>query len=438
MISLDEKRRILNFNERVDPAATALVVIDVQNDFVSPQGVCGQVGDDVAAAHAMVSRLIPLIESARKAGVLIIFMRTIYDEPVLSPALAEQYERRRYPNSICLTGTPGAEFVDGVHTRDEPNEMVLIKHRYSAFWGSPIDLALRTNGIRTVVLTGVATEVCVESTARDAFFQDYQVVMVDDCVSCYSPERHNAALTVVARSFGVVAGSKKIRTVWDAAVPGKRNWHPDAKGARALTESRQLLEPKHTALLLINLQRDFLGPSSVKNFGPPLSQIIPAARDLLEQARGTDCMVIHAPAAYEPSEHTQGLIGASDLAKLCRPGSEGAQFVDGFGPERAEQVVRCSRFSAFADTPLALLLRSNGIRTIVIAGVTTECAVESTVRDAAARDYYIVVAKDGVASADPAVHEASMQTMARYFSVPAWTSEIVTHWTAPTRRHVLA
>jgi nicotinamidase-related amidase len=59
-------------------------------------------------------------------------------------------------------------------------------------------------------------------------------------------------------------------------------------------------------------------------------------------------------------------------------------------------------------------------------------------RDAAARDYYIVVAKDGVASADPAIHEASMQTMARYFSVPARTSEIVTHWTAATRRHVLA
>src|SRR5947209_20459649 len=96
-----EKNKLLSFDERVDPARTALMVIDVQNDFTLPQGVCGQVGDDISPVASMIARPKALIDSARSAGLLIVFVRTIYDEPVLSPTLAEQYLRRSYPNSIC-------------------------------------------------------------------------------------------------------------------------------------------------------------------------------------------------------------------------------------------------------------------------------------------------------------------------------------------------
>ena len=152
----------LAFEERIDPASTALVVIDVQNDFAVPQGVCGAVGDDVSPVAPMIDRVKSLIAAARQANLFIIFVRAIYDEVVLSPALAEQYLRRGYPNGICLTGSRGAELVEGIGPRDAPNEIVVTKHRYSAFWGSSIDLFLRTNGIQTLVLTGIATEVCVE------------------------------------------------------------------------------------------------------------------------------------------------------------------------------------------------------------------------------------------------------------------------------------
>ena len=80
MIDSEEKKRILSFEERIDPASTALIIVDVQNDFASPQGVCGKVGDDVSAVPAMVGRLVRLIESARNAGVLIIYLRTIYGQ----------------------------------------------------------------------------------------------------------------------------------------------------------------------------------------------------------------------------------------------------------------------------------------------------------------------------------------------------------------------
>jgi ureidoacrylate peracid hydrolase len=434
MIDPEQKKRILSFEERIDPLSTTLVVVDVQNDFASPQGVCGIVGDDVSAVPAMVDRLVRLIESARKAGVLIVYLRTIYDQPVLSPALAEQYERRRYPNSICLSNTRGAAFVDRIAPREAPNEIIVTKHRYSAFWGSSIDLVLRSNAIRTLVLTGIATEVCVESTARDAFFQDYQVVLVDDCMSSFSPERHAATLTVAARSFGVVASSEQIRDLWDHAAPGPRNWQADAKRQRALAEIQERLDPRRTALLLINLQHDFIHRAgALKSSGKSISQIeaiLPRVRELLLNARGIGCMIIHAVACYEPSERYNALPAAAEMSNLCHLGSWGAQIANGFEPRGEEQVVVCHRFSAFADTPLALLLRSNGIRTIVTAGLTTECAVESTVRDAATRDLAAVVAADAIATHDAnrTQHDASVRVLADYFGIAQTSAEITSRW----------
>jgi ureidoacrylate peracid hydrolase len=131
-----EKHKVLTFDERVDPATSALIVIDVQNDFALPQGACGKVGDDLSPVAPMVKRLNALIETARKANVLIVFVRTLYDEPVMSPSLTEQYIRRGYPNSICLSNTPGAEFFGGLGPRDTSNEILVTKHRYSAFWGA--------------------------------------------------------------------------------------------------------------------------------------------------------------------------------------------------------------------------------------------------------------------------------------------------------------
>ena len=241
----------LAFEERIDPASTALVVIDVQNDFAVPQGVCGAVGDDVSPVAPMIDRVKSLIAAARQANLFIIFVRAIYDEVVLSPALAEQYLRRGYPNGICLTGSRGAELVEGIGPRDAPNEIVVTKHRYSAFWGSSIDLFLRTNGIQTLVLTGIATEVCVESTARDAFFRDYNIVVPADCVGSYSEERQKASLAVLARSFGIVTSSTELTAVWKKLGNGPRNWHPDRRAQRELTTIAKRIAPEHTALLLV-------------------------------------------------------------------------------------------------------------------------------------------------------------------------------------------
>ncbi len=409
-----EKNKILAFDERVDPASTALVIIDVQNDFALPQGICGQVGDDISPVAPMVARLKTLIEAARKAGVLIVFVRTIYDEPVLSPSLAEQYLRRGYPNSICLSGTPGAEFYGGIGPRENAqNEILVTKHRYSAFWGSSIDLVLRENGIRTVVLTGIATEVCVESTARDAFFRDYQVVVPDDCVGCYSEERQKAALVVIARSFGVVASSPEIAAVWQRLGNGPRNWHPESRSQRALTTLQLQLKPAHTAFLLVNVQSDLFGKDSAQP-NLALGRTLPAAKDLLANARKLGCLIVHARCAGSFKE------------------SEIAPFMNGLEPQGDEPVVTCHRSSAFADTQLDVLLRSNCIRTVIIAGATTNGAVETTVREASDKDYHLVIARDAVAAFDSEaeLHTASLTNMARYFGAVISAAEIAAHWRA--------
>src|SRR5712692_776288 len=161
-MSIERKGRLLEFTDRVDPAKTALVVIDVQNDFCDPAGAFGRLGHDVSMMPAMAGRVRELIGAARALGVLTIFVRGTYDEVVLSRPLAESYLRRGFTDGMCLEGSWGADWYGDVRPYGGGNEVVLTKHCFSPFWGTAIDLYLRSNGIETVVVTGVVTSGCVE------------------------------------------------------------------------------------------------------------------------------------------------------------------------------------------------------------------------------------------------------------------------------------
>ena len=429
----------------VDPAHTALIVVDVQNDFTEPAGICGKAGNDISAVPGMMDSLLPLIADARKAGVFIVFLRTIYDDPVLSRALTEQYGRQSFQN-LCITGSWGAAFTDGIDPQDVPSEVIVTKNRYSAFWGSDIDLVLRAHGIETVVMTGVATEVCVESTARDAFFRDYFIVEAAECVGSYSPQRDAASKVVLQRSFAKIAPSAEIRSYWAKAKPGPRNWQEAVRHSKELATLEERLDPAHTALVLVDMQNDFChekGAALSQGGGTSMIlETVPRIRKLLDEARAAGTMVLHvksecgrpyrnigSPRRFADKNVPDGAVGtlsaaslakSSDLAEateICIPGTWGAEFVEGLGPVDDEQVVVKHRFSGFVETRLELLLRAKEIRTVVIAGVTTNVCVESTARDAAMRDYYLVVAEDGTAVRDRhrALHDASLESLRTYF-----------------------
>src|SRR5207244_194041 len=109
------------------------------------------------------------IEEARRAGVLTVFIRALEGETVLGRPMADNYRRRQFVGGLCVEGTWGADWYATVQPTEAANEVQFTKHRYSAFWGTPIDLYLRSNRIDTVIVTGVVTSVCVDYTAADAF-----------------------------------------------------------------------------------------------------------------------------------------------------------------------------------------------------------------------------------------------------------------------------
>jgi nicotinamidase-related amidase len=432
-----EKGRILEFGERVDPRWTALVVIDVQNDFCHPDGVFGRLGHDLSMMPMMAERLKSLVDAARRRAMLIIWVRATYDDIVTSAPLAETYNRRDFHESQCLEGSWGADWYGGVAPLTAPNEVVLTKHRFSAFWDTPIDLYLRSNRIKSIVVSGVVTSGCVESTLRDAFFNDYYAVVAADCVAEASQERHEYALRKMAQAFAIVTPAPDIIQVWDEARENARSWDIEYKRSAILRDLARRVDPRHTALVLVDLQNDFCDPAgSMGLIGEGLGairSILPNAAALLAEARRAGLLVVHVKAEYGGANQSDvSLFAGADAAATacCLPGSWGAEIVPEVAPLPGEAIEVKNRFSGFVDTGLEKLLRANNIRTLVVLGVATQCCVESTVRDAALRDFYVVVPRDCVAARARMrhLHDASLDTMGFFFAQVVDAEQIKAIW----------
>jgi ureidoacrylate peracid hydrolase len=205
--------------EWVDPRKTALIVIDVQNDFCHPEGACAsawggpRVVEHILAAMPTLHRL---IDAARTAGLQIVFIRSIYDPEYLSPARRWQQERRG-ATDLCRSNAWGAEFYEGIRPDPERGEIVVVKHRFNAFAGTVLDAELRERGITAVICAGFTTSVCVESTARDAFFHDYHAMIAADAVAEFDPELHRSTLRLFDRSFGPTPTVDQIVAAWEGA-----------------------------------------------------------------------------------------------------------------------------------------------------------------------------------------------------------------------------
>jgi ureidoacrylate peracid hydrolase len=200
-----------SLKERCDPQWACLLIVDVQNDFVSSKGSAAQRGEDVSAAQAMVPRLIRLIEEARRVSLPVIFVRTTHSEWTDTPSWIYRKSQQTALNT-CREGSWGAEFYEGISPL--PSERAVIKHRYSSFINTNLNTVLKAKGVESVLVTGVATNVCVETTARDAYMYDYYVTMVEDCSAAYDPGMHESTLENIRRHFGLVASSDEIIESW--------------------------------------------------------------------------------------------------------------------------------------------------------------------------------------------------------------------------------
>jgi ureidoacrylate peracid hydrolase len=198
--------------EKVNPAHTALLIVDVQRDFCAPDGAFSALGRNLERIERILPRLQLLVESARQSRVTLVFLRYVQSALTESDVHLEQRARGRADLRYCQEGTTGAEFY---YVLPEAADAVVNKHRYSGFIDTDLSIILRSRGIRTIVMTGVATNGCVEATARDGFMHDFYVVFVDDCSATYSEEMHQATLANIRDAYGVVAVAEELQGIWN-------------------------------------------------------------------------------------------------------------------------------------------------------------------------------------------------------------------------------
>lgn len=220
MIIVEGKPVFTELSELVDPEHTALLLIDMQRDFVDPDGAFAELGVDLSMYAQSLPRLARLLGDARRASVLVVHVQntTLPNRMSDSPAQI-RFNLRMHAAKRCdgtplrysVLGTPGHEFVKEVTPLAD--ELVVHKYRSSAFWGTNLELLLRSNGIKTVVLGGCTTEGCVESTARGALFNDLYVVIAVDCVASDDRAQHDASLLLMRHRFDMATGGE-IAEVW--------------------------------------------------------------------------------------------------------------------------------------------------------------------------------------------------------------------------------
>lgn len=208
-----------SLQDLVDPKHTALLIIDVQNDFCETGGVSDRHGAHLTRGRAIIDNIGLLIKQARTAGVLVIYVQNTSLPNRMSDSPAWLYFRMKTYNTtkvdllpeVTLDQTWGQQIVEEI--KPVKGDLVIKKYRSSAFVGTNLDSILRIHRIETLVITGLVTDGCVESTARDGLYHDYFIIVLRDCVDSTDKENHEAALRILARYFDIVTSDEIIR-IW--------------------------------------------------------------------------------------------------------------------------------------------------------------------------------------------------------------------------------
>lgn len=195
----------------LDRARTALLVIDMQNAFVHDEGTLGASGVDVAPAQATVAPHRPLIEACKAAGMPVIWTLQVHlpaDAGRARKRLASHTARRKRVSA--LAGTWDAQLVDELADLADDPTFVVVKHRFGAFYETRLDALLRMLGVEALLVTGVTANACVETSLREAYLRDYDVVAVTDCIAAVRPEWEPTAHAVWGHYLGELATSTEV------------------------------------------------------------------------------------------------------------------------------------------------------------------------------------------------------------------------------------
>ena len=198
------------------PAETALIIVDMQNAYASPGGYLDLAGFDISGAAPAIEKIKEAADAARAAGMPVIFFQNGWDADYVeaggpgspnwhkSNALKTMRERPELQGKLLAKGGWDYELVQALPP--QPGDIVVEKPRYSAFFNTNLDSLLRAKGIRSLVFTGIATNVCVESTLRDGFFLEYFGVVLHDATHHAGPDFiQQASLYNIEKFFGWVS-----------------------------------------------------------------------------------------------------------------------------------------------------------------------------------------------------------------------------------------
>lgn len=193
---------------------TALVLVDLQNDFCHPEGTAGKRGKHIAAFQDTFQSIAHLLESARKGGIPVIHAISEHSAWSQSPSKKERFGRQKQSAALayCEPETWGARIYHPFQPK--PDEKVVVKHRYSAFLYTDLELILRSSHIEHMVLAGLYTNVCIDSTARDGSMRDFYVTVLYDCVASDDPKKHNYALCLLENTFAQIVHSDDLIKRW--------------------------------------------------------------------------------------------------------------------------------------------------------------------------------------------------------------------------------
>src|SRR5712692_2269563 len=190
----------------IDPARTAVIVVDMENDFVAKGGMFDRAGADISGAQKAIGPTAKVLAAARQAGLKIIYLKMGYRPDLSDLGTADSVNRTRHlkfgvgqkiqapdgrESRILIRDTWNTDIVPEL--KPQPSDIVIYKTRFSGFYQTDLDATLKKLGIKYLIVSGVTTSICVESTVRDAMFRDYLCVLLKDCMS--EPIGHDLPIT---------------------------------------------------------------------------------------------------------------------------------------------------------------------------------------------------------------------------------------------------
>lgn len=227
VVTLDAKPGPLVF----DTSSSAVIVVDMQNDFGSKGGMFDRAGVDISGIQKAIAPTGTVLASARRAGIKIIYLKMAYRSDLSDLGAPDSPNRVRHlqmgvgnsvrapdgrESRILIRDTWNTDIV--AELMPEQEDIVLYKHRFSGFYETALDSTLKEHGIKHLVVTGCTTSVCVEATVRDAHFRDYSCVLLTDCMNqptlpnSLPRTSHDASLVVTEAVFGWTSSSDRFVT----------------------------------------------------------------------------------------------------------------------------------------------------------------------------------------------------------------------------------